>query len=217
MDNELAFKLQRIKWPLIIAGFMFLAAVAICSVSLHFYNDLKQTSSNTKLAIQDQHNQLDEQQMLNRIRDEYVAQFEQLNARGFFQDDLKLRWLESINNASQNFALSSVRYDIGARMLYEHEAPLDSSLKVYKTTIDLRFGMLHEGDLASVAAFFAAENLGLYQTNSCEVIRLNDALPVKPDELYVNAHCLFSVYEFSFDANDQSHDPFDPNEFAMAN
>ncbi len=212
--DSYAFDISRVKRELLIAVVLLLLSATSATSMWMYYSSLQEQATVSQGDLNRKQQRLQRYISVQTMSEDYQDAYESLQAENYFRDDLKLQWLEKIKESSQRFLLPSVRYDIAQRQRAPLSEELDSGIGIYQTRIELRLGMLHEGDLNSVASYLESSALGLYTVDACRVSRIKNELPVAANEPYINAHCTLTSYDFIFD--DDSNDTMD-QDVAMVN
>jgi len=127
--------------------------------------------------------------------DGYDAQYNKLLEEQYFDDDLKLRWLESFGKIANELDTLSVDYDIGVLARDENfDAVGDGLLEVYKMPVSVRINMLHEGDLMNFKRKLSEANLGLFVSNGCELVRDYGELNLRVLQVNLHSYCTYDAY-----------------------
>jgi hypothetical protein len=166
--------LRALKVPLI-ALIMTLAIGA----GLVYYSDvvLKQT----KGALLQQQNQLREANLrLQKSGDEkdvivrYLGRYEFLQRMGFAGPEQRINWLDGLRLTNQQVQLFGVDYQIGKQQPYPYASEFGSGqLTLHQSLMNIRLGLLHEGDLMRFLGTLAKLGAGVFSVNECIIERLD--------------------------------------------
>ena len=207
--DELAFDFARLKKNGAIAAVLLLIGAGLLGVASYLHDRELAYSQQLENQLRTTRETLSRERAISGAIDTYQADFVDLVGQGYFRDDHKLNWLESVRQIGERMQLASIQYDLGQRQqLSDEEVPHHTSLRIFATPVDLRLGLLHEGDIVSIIEQFRHAGLGLFKLEQCDMSRVMDTLPINTDEALINAHCTFKSYNFEFDHGD-TPDPFD--------
>ncbi len=203
--EELALDFGRLRKSAAIAGALLLVGCALLASASHFHSKELAYSQQLDRELRTTRETLSRERAISGAIDTYQADFVDLVGLGYFRDDHKLNWLESVRQIGERMQLASIQYDLGQRrQLSDEEAPHHTSLRIYTTPVDLRLGLLHEGDIVSIIEQFKSSGLGLFKLEQCDMSRVMNTLPINTDEALINAHCTFTSYNFEFDHGESS-------------
>lgn len=118
------------------------------------------------------------QQQLSRAGTEkeeirlYLPAYQSLAMEGKTGEERRLEWIDALTRIREQNKLFPIDYDIASRRPYTLPAgPPANALNVSASRMDLRFGMLHEGDLLTLLNGLQAEGKGFYVLDRCTVNR----------------------------------------------
>ena len=119
----------------------------------------------------------------------YLPNYRKLDALGFIGDDQRINWLDALRNVNRKGGLFGVSYDITPKKAYPYAAALGGSqLNLSQSVMNLRFQMLHEGDLQKFFEHLAEQNAGVFVVNQCSVRRVSQT-PAARFQPNMNAEC----------------------------
>lgn len=181
--------------PLLFAALsVCISAVVMLFCWSHFSEVLVAKNEIRKLLTNANTQQRNADRLVTMI-DGYDTQYNRLLEKKYFDDDLKLRWLESFGKIAGELETLSIDYDIGALARDESfEAVGDGSLEVYKMPVSVTINMLHEGDLLAFKRKLSEANLGLFVSNGCELVRNYSELNVRALQSNVHSYCTYDAY-----------------------
>jgi hypothetical protein len=170
--NAEDFKALRI--PLIV-----LICTAVVAAGAIFYTNFLREQSEQKLLRQQQ--QLREARTrLQRSGDEkaiivrYLGGYQQLQRAGFVGDEQRINWLDGLRIANQQSELFGVDYQISVQRSYSNAAELNPGpLLLMESVMKLRFRLLHEDDLLRFFNALARQNVGVFQIDQCNLVRID--------------------------------------------
>jgi len=192
---------------LIIFGLSLIVGVVAVLASYQYYNhmtawELKQRRDFG--GVESQYSRL--QETLEIVNNLYLEKFNQLKSEGFFINGTRLTLQEQYLKTSSELKLilsqlplfkqasdynfsNQERYTIPG---YDQE----SEFKIYKREINLKLGVLHEGDvLKSIETIEFQKLAGLFNLQNCDIKRNRDDINIKDvSKPYFNANCVLAWY-----------------------
>jgi hypothetical protein len=107
------------------------------------------------------------------VYEEYAARFRDMRQRGWIGPEERLTWIEALQAINRDLQLPTLRYDIAQRQPVGLDgAGVDPGrMQLYRTTMNLTLGALHEGDLFTVLGRLANDGQGLAALESCRMRR----------------------------------------------
>lgn len=187
--------LQQIKTPLwIFAGSLFITSALILGTNLlsdttrQAFTQINQTVSIEKETLQ---KRLEGNELYHAIQQKYLSLF----PNGLNHAD-KLLWMEQLQTQAELLSLSALTYNIKPRLPdTDLNTTLTDGFSVYATPIELKAGLVHEGQLPGLADNLVQAGLGAFSFEYCE-LKLNDENPVfKPATSNIKAECLIKWFE----------------------
>lgn len=133
-------------------------------------------------------NRVQQSDQEKRMIEHYVAPYKRLEQSGIVGDEQRISWIDALRTANSEADLYGVEYEVGPQQPYSLMNEVNAgSLAVHQSVMKLRFGVLHEGDLARFFQVLAAQKVGSFSVNSCTLERLpvNLAVPVNQPTLEV--------------------------------
>jgi len=124
----------------------------------------------------------DEKNLIVRYLDDY----QRLQEQGFIGTESRIGWLDALRASSDELKLFGVEYAIdpqqastsvlrqGNNSMSLSSAPGKDGLELRQTMMLLRLSLLHEGDLLRFFDHLAAQNVGLFSIESCNLQRIGD-------------------------------------------
>nr|VFK35297.1 MAG: hypothetical protein BECKMB1821I_GA0114274_11104 [Candidatus Kentron sp. MB]VFK77224.1 MAG: hypothetical protein BECKMB1821H_GA0114242_11124 [Candidatus Kentron sp. MB] len=101
----------------------------------------------------------------------YFPLFERLQKAGLIGEEHRLSWLNALQNAGKRLRLSKLRYSISSREPYANFPVNDGPYRVYASDMELRVGLLHEGELFSLLGELDRHAIGVYSVVYCRLRR----------------------------------------------
>lgn len=130
-----------------------------------------------------------------RLIEAYLPKYRALREQGIIGDEQRLSWVEALGDASARIKLPSLSYEISPRRPYAPDLPLDTgAFQVYASEMNLRIGLLHEGDLPALLQMLDRNATGLYSVSECRLSRNADTFRLAPMAENVTAQCTLRWY-----------------------
>ena len=192
---------------LIIFGLSLIVGVVAVLASYQYYNhmtawELKQRRDFG--GVESQYSRL--QETLEIVNNLYLEKFNQLKSEGFFINGTRLTLQEQYLKTSSELKLilsqlplfkQASDYTFSNQERYTipgHDQ--ESEFKIYKREINLKLGVLHEGDvLKSIETIEFQKFAGLFNLQNCDIKRNRDDINIKDvSKPYFNANCVLAWY-----------------------
>ncbi|MDZ7829067.1 MAG: hypothetical protein U5K33_06135 [Halofilum sp. (in: g-proteobacteria)] len=111
------------------------------------------------------------------VYDQYATRFRDLEESGLIGEERRLAWIEALQSANRELRLPTLRYEITPREAVSLSAVDVGSqyIELYRSTMTLEIGALHEGDVLSLLRSLAGERAGIMETESCLLRRARPA------------------------------------------
>jgi len=184
--------LQALRIPLLV----LLAVLAAGALAI-YYTDRLMVAERRQL-VQQQAQFKQAQVRLQKSGDEkdiivgYLDRYRQLERTGFIGEEQRINWLDGLRLANQQADLFGVDYQIGAQKTYPFAAEFNpGQLALNQSLMQLRFRLLHEGDLLRFFDALARQGAGVFTIDQCLLRRIDNrgVLRYQPN---VNAECELS-------------------------
>ncbi len=121
---------------------------------------------------------------------QYLPEYRELQARGFIGSENRLEWIDALRNADRQLGAFGVEYQLSAQGAYS--GPLASEPiagRLRQSTMDIRFGVVHEGHFLAFVAALEAQRAGIYSLRSCSLEPVHGDKP-QPRTRNLIANCL---------------------------
>jgi hypothetical protein len=138
------------------------------------------TAANSYLAVDDE----------ARLVREYFPYVIDLHEHGVLGPELRLDWIEVLQQADRRLGLPSLHYRIGAQAEYQPAHPFhNGSYRIYYSPMQIDIDLLHEGDLHAFFVELDRRGLGIYSVASCRLSRLHSEINHEAAEGNIRAEC----------------------------
>ena len=183
---------EALRTPLLV-----LLAVLVAGAGAIFYTDRLLASERQQL-LQQQGQLKQAHVRLQKSGDErdiivlYLDRYRQLERAGFVGEEQRINWLDGLRLANQQADLFGVDYQIGTQKAYPFAAEFNpGQIELNQSLMQLRFRLLHEGDLLRFFDALARQNAGIFTIDQC-LLRRIDTRGVIRYQPNVNAECELS-------------------------
>ena len=184
--------LQALKTPLL----TLLAVLVAGALAIYFTAQLMTAARQQLLQQQAQLKQA--QVRLQKSGDEkdiivrYLDRYRQLESTGFIGEEQRINWRDGLRLANQQADLFGVDYQIGVQKPYPFAAEFNpGQLALNQSLMQLRFRLLHEGDLLRFFDALARQGGGIFTVDQC-LLRRIDTRGVIRFQPNVSADCELS-------------------------
>lgn len=184
-----------IKTPLLVfIGVLVFSFGLVVSVMLlldstrQSYSQISQVVSLDKETLQ---KRLEGNELYHTLQQKYRA----LLTSDLYQAD-KLMWMEQLQLQAEHLSLPALTYNIKARQAdTELNTMLTDGFSVYATPIEVKLGLVHEGQLLRLADNFLQAGLGTFSFEYCE-LKLNEKnAKFQPATDNINVECMLKWFE----------------------
>lgn len=199
--------LQALRNPLLV-----LLAVLVASAAAIYYSDrLMETERRQLMQQQAQFKQA--QVRLQKSGDEkdiivrYLNRYRELERTGLVGEEQRINWLDGLRLANQQADLFGVDYQIGTQRPHPFAAEFNpGQLALNQSLMQLRFRLLHEGDLFRFLDALARQGAGVFTIDQCLLRRISTrgVIRYQPN---VNAECDLSWITIKVAANVEQQKP----------
>ena len=125
-----------------------------------------------------------------RLIREYFPYVLNLHEHGVFGQELRLDWIEALQQAGGRLGLPSLHYRIGAQKELPQAHPVhDGSYRIYYSPMHINIDLLHEEDLHTFFADLDRRKLGIYNIASCSLNRLQGEINRESVQGNIRAEC----------------------------
>jgi len=199
--------LQALRTPL-----LALLAVLVAGALAIYFSDRLLVAERQQL-LQQQAQLKQAQVRLQKSGDEkdiivrYLDRYRLLEASGFIGEEQRINWLDGLRLANQQADLFGVDYQIGAQKPYLFAAEFNpGQLALNQSLMQLRFRLLHEGDLLRFFDALARQGGGVFTIDQC-LLRRIDTRGVIRFQPNVSADCDLSWITARIDAGPEQKKP----------
>lgn len=175
--------LRAVRIPLLALVASLSIGAAIVSFSAKFLHQdetrLGQLKTAQAMAQQKVLKSGDEDTLIKR----YSVDYQRLVRQGFIGSESRISWLDALRKTSQDMKLFGVEYTVEPQKASPAPAAQasqpsgTSGLQLRQTSMKLRLKLLHEGDLMHFFDHLAAQNVGVFSIDECNLYRLSEIAP----------------------------------------
>ena len=190
MEKESDLDWAILKKPLVILCVCFVIASALIGSSYYFNSSLEKEYKNNKSVFQSiSRRYLDVDQEEKVLRENY-PEFVKLYNKGIIGQEKRLNWIESLRQAGEIINLPSLSYSIESQEEHVPEYTVNySGYSLYRSSMELSLGLLHEGDLFKLIDYINKNADGVYTISECR-LRKNGNIQYEKDRANVTASCV---------------------------
>jgi len=137
----------------------------------------------------------------------YLDRYRPLESTGFVGEEQRINWLDGLRLANQQADLFGVDYQIGVQKPYPFAAEFNpGQLALNQSLMQLRFRLLHEGDLLRFFDALARQGGGVFTVDQCMLRRI-DTRGVIRFQPNVSADCELSWITVRIGAGQEQKKP----------
>jgi hypothetical protein len=101
---------------------------------------------------------------------QYLPEYRELQTRGFIGSENRLNWIDALRTVDRQLGEFGVQYQLSAQGAYKgalSDEPVAARLR--QSTMDIRFGVVHEGHFLAFVDALEAQRAGTYSLRSCSL------------------------------------------------
>ena len=177
---------QALRVPLLALAATLIVALALVYISGSVLEAAERAHAQRETQLRDARLRIQNAGEEKEMIAQYLARYRALERAGFVGDEQRINWLDTLRIANEEARIFGVEYDIGAQKPYIYAAEFDAGdLLLQESLMQLRFRLLHEGDLPRF--FEALRRYGgtFFTVDQCVLRRVGASggasLPVQPN------------------------------------
>ena len=193
--------LRLLKNPLLRIVAVFIVSAAAILACGWIYKQAESNYSQANQALLSAAGEKRDAEKLIRTIDTYDYRYRDLQAKQYFNTDVKLRWLEALGRIASDVHLIGVDYSIGALSSVVMPEGNYSDVVVQSMPIKLSLELAHEGDLIAFQRGLEKASLGLFDKQGCSLQRATDSVQADFLDVNVLASCDYLAYRIELLGN----------------
>ena len=180
--------------PLQLPAVVLIATLALSAWIVNLSNShlrsaqqqLRSEKTATEEARRRFHRTDEEKAMIQR----YLPAYRDLVQQSFIGSERRIEWIDALRAADRRTTLLGVEYQVEAQKAYGAGRFADTTLgqRLRSSTMQISFGIVHEGDLINFLDALAARSAGLFSVNACSIEPANMVDP-GPGRANLRARC----------------------------
>ena len=128
----------------------------------------------------------DEERIIEHAYPEFVRLYES----GILGSERRLSWIEALSRTRDAIDLPSLDYQIDSQRIADIDFPINlGAFDIHASTMNLKAGLLHEGDLFGLFDGLDRAAEGIYTVSRCDISRAKLRDQLAPGEATLNAEC----------------------------
>ncbi|MGB1799523.1 MAG: hypothetical protein ACPHLK_01695 [Gammaproteobacteria bacterium] len=191
MEKESDLDWSILKTPLVMLCVCLVIASALIGTAYYFNSSMEKEFKNNRSIFQSiSRRYLDVDQEEKVLRENY-PKFVALYNQGIIGQERRLNWIESLRKAGEVIGLPSLSYSIKSQEGYVPEYPINySSYALYRSSMELNLGLLHEGDLFKFIDYINKNADGIYTISECDFKKGANEVSYEKGKANVSVTCL---------------------------
>jgi len=189
---------NEIDWSILKKSLIFLSLSLVISSTLigasyYFNSNLNKEYNNNKSIFQSiSRRYLDVDHEEKLLRD-YYPQFVELYMQGIIGREKRLNWIEALRQASEKIRLPSLNYSINSQEEHIPEYSINySGYTLYRSSMELNLGLLHEGDLFKLMDYMNRAADGIYTISECSFSMKGREIKFEKNSANISVQCLLN-------------------------
>ncbi|MBL1141978.1 MAG: hypothetical protein HND53_08115 [Proteobacteria bacterium] len=180
-----------LKGPLVVFCICLVFSSVLVGGSYYFNSDLEKEYNNNKNLFQSisrRYLDVDQEEMVLR---DFYPKFVNLYNRGIIGQEKRLNWIEALRQAGEKVELPSLTYSINSQEEHIPEYNINySGYTLYRSSMELTLGLLHEGDLFKLIEYINNTAEGIYTLTECSFNQNGKEIQYVKDNANITASCL---------------------------
>ncbi len=163
-------------------------------VSAYYYNDSSKkefkNNKNQFQSISRRYLDVDKEETLLL---DYYPEFVKLYNAGYIGKEKRLNWIEALRASGEEVKVPSLSYNISTQEEFIPSFNVDySGYKLFKSQMDLKMGLLHEGDLFNLFAELQTNADGNFTVNECSFSKKGKEIVFEREKTNISVSCLLN-------------------------
>ncbi len=194
--GELVEKNDEIDWailrkPLIIFCICLVISSALIGVSYYFNTNFNKEYKKNKSVFQSVSRRYLDVDQEEKVLHDYYPKFVKFYNQGIIGREKRLNWIESLRQAGEKIKLPSLNYSINSQEKHVPEFNIDySGFTLYRSSMELKLGLLHEGDLFKLLDYINRKADGVYTISECTFNMNGNEIKFVKNFANISANCL---------------------------
>ena len=180
-----------LKGALILLSFCIVICSALISGSYYFDKNIDRQLRHNKgvfQAISRKYLDVDHEE---KILLEYYPHFVDLYNRGIIGREKRLNWIEALRQSGEKLQIPSLRFTIKSQEVFNPGYQINySGYALYRSNMELKLGLLHEGELFSLLNYINQTVQGAYTISDCSFKRNGSEIQYNKDHANITVSCL---------------------------
>ena len=180
-------------------GIAVLASAILLAGSFMFRDEMRtlyRNSDSRFKTISRRYLDVDHEERLIR---NYYPRFVDLYKAGIIGHERRLDWVEALQKADADTKMPRLGYDIKMREAFTPAFSVKTGpYQIYDSTMTLKLGLLHEGDLAQLLDDLNHYTSGLYSVSECSFHRSGPKVEMDLKKANIDAECALHWFTINF-------------------
>lgn len=191
MENKGGIDSSILKGSIIVFCICIVLSGVLIGASYYFNNNLeKQLRSNKSVFNSISRRYLDVDKEETLLLENY-PKFVALYNSGVIGREKRLNWIEALRKSGEKIKLPSLKYGIKSQEVYTPGFQINyGGFALYRSSMDLSLGLLHEGDLFKLLNYLNRNAAGAYTISECEFRPVGNEIQYNKDQANITVSCL---------------------------
>ncbi len=182
-----------LKGALVLFSSCIILSAALISGSLYFDKKIEKELRRNKSLFQSISRKYLDVDQEEKLLLEYYPKFVALYKKGIIGREKRLDWIEVLRQSGEKIQLPSLKYTIKSQELYRPGYQINySGYALYRSSMDLKLGLLHEGDLFKLLNYINNNAVGTYTISDCEFNQGGSEIQFNKNHANVTVSCTLS-------------------------
>ncbi len=150
-------------------------SVLIVGISSYYRDAVAQQKEIANGALSAAREKYNDARNRKKLLEDFEKKYKQLEQSGVVGEEQRLNWVDLIESLSNQYGIAYVKYRIEKQQRVNDPGLIDNypEIDVFKSKMKLDMQLLHEGDLYRLLNTLEQKAQGLFDVNSCTLIRNN--------------------------------------------
>lgn len=190
-ENKNGLDWSILKRPLIGLCVCMVIASSLIGVSYYFNSELEKEYNRNKSSFQSISRRYLDVDQEEKLLIDFYPRFVNLYNKGIIGREKRLNWIESLRQAGESVKLPSLTYSINSQEEHVPEYGINySGYTIYRSSMKLNLGLLHEGDLFKLFDYIDNNADGIYTLSECSFSMTANEIRFDRDHSNISASCL---------------------------
>ena len=160
--------------PLRVPATVLVSALVLAFVLIGYINDKRDEVEGrvqaARAAAEEAGKRYRDSDLEKAMISQYLPQYQDLQRHGFIGTENRISWIDALRIADQQTGNFGVQYQLSAQAPYKGILSTEPiAQKLRQSTMEIRFGVVHEGQFLAFLNALERQNAGMYTVRTCSL------------------------------------------------